>query len=124
MAWVSIYQIASIDIDAGAGDNIIAVLDSVASVLGSTMIRHILDTIRLLGTTYVFMIPSSLGVVLNRVKLVNKGTIILSDKPDLGTMLRLNGGFNVIGDRISEPRYLKAFANTVARIWMQESESD
>jgi hypothetical protein len=124
VAWVSIYQIASIDIDAGAGDNIIAVLDSVASVLGSTMIRHILDTIRLLGTTYVFMIPSSLGVVLNRVKLVNKGTIILSDKPDLGTMLRLNGGFNVIGDRISEPRYLKAFANTVARIWMQESESD
>lgn len=106
-------QIASIEGDANAGNNIVAVLTSVPNVLASNMIRHLLECIKLLGTIYAFMLPYDLSALLNRVNVLNQGVVVLNDKIDENSMVRPHGGFNIKGQRMSEARFIKAFNNTV-----------
>jgi hypothetical protein len=93
-------QIASIDTDADIGNNIIAVLNSVSNTLGLTMIWCILDTTKLLGTIYAFMIPCNLSMLMNRVDLVIQRAMIVTGEADVKSMVHVHGGFNVIGSCI------------------------
>ena len=106
-------QIAAIDSDANAGNNIIRVLTSTSSVLSSSMLRQILDCIRLLGTTYAFMVPYDLSALLNRVDLFDGYGASLRSSVNEATMVCPHDGYNVKGERLRESRYMKALAITV-----------
>jgi hypothetical protein len=60
-------QIDSIDVDTGAGANMLAVLNTVQNATGATMLRSVINCIRSLGTTYAFMVDIQLSSLLNRV---------------------------------------------------------
>jgi hypothetical protein len=106
-------QIAAIDSDAAAGSNIIRVLTTTGSTLTATMLRHMLDCIQLLGTTYAFMIPYALSSLLNRVQNFNGNTTVLKPTVDERTMICPHSGYNVKGSLVKESRHMKAFIATV-----------
>jgi len=105
-------QIASIDSDANAGSYIIAVLTSTSNVLASNMRKMLLDCIKLLGTTYAFMIPYELAALLNRVTTFSEDKTLLNGSVNETVMVRPHGGYNIKGDAFTEPRYMKAFIKT------------
>jgi hypothetical protein len=107
-------QVAAIESDTAAGNNIIRVLTSTGTILTATMLRHMLDCINLLGTTYAFIVPYELSALLNRVQLFNGNAATLRSVADEHTMIGAHDGYNVKGPRLNDARYIKALHITVS----------
>ena len=108
-------QIDSIDVDTGAGTNMLAVLSTVQNSIGATMLRSVLKCITLLGTTYAFMVDIELSSLLNRVSVFSEGVAVLNNKVNESSMVCARGGYNIKPeDKLSVPRVMKAFELTVS----------
>jgi hypothetical protein len=93
----------------------LAVLNTVQNATGATMLRSLLKCIKLLGTTYAFMVDIELSSLLNRVSIFSEGIAVLNNKVDESSMVCARGGYNIKPEEnLSLVRVMKAFELTLS----------
>jgi len=84
------------DGNVNAGDQIMMVLCSQSDTVCSDGRRAIVETLKLLGTTYAFMIPRRLAMLLSRTMTMDGGRILVQKDCRTKDMVGLGEGFDVI----------------------------
>jgi len=109
-------QISQIATSYTSGKFILQVLSSEQTKECSDMIAGLMNVIRRLGTTYAFMIPKELAILLNRVDSIGTDKLVLKKDHNTKDMVGLGIGYDELTTGyITSPRIMAAFARIASR---------
>jgi hypothetical protein len=109
-------QISQITTSYTSGKFILQVLKSEQTKECSDMIAGLMKVIQRLGTTYAFMIPTDLAILLNRVDSIGADKLVLRKEHNTKNMVGLGEGYDCLStDYVTSSRIMMAFARVASR---------